>query len=94
MWLKLKGYAIMAGAIIVALGVAFFSGWRKGSSGKEDELEREYLEREYLEQELQRQQEGHRQVVQAVEDRQEVQDAVDTAAPADNRQALRDRWGS
>ena len=89
MWLKLKGYAIMAGAIIIALGVAFFSGWRKGSSGKEDELEREYLE-----QELQRQQEGHRQVVQAVEDRQEVQDAVDTAAPADNRQALRDRWGS
>lgn len=89
MWLKLKGYAIMAGAIIVALGVAFFSGWRKGSSGKEDELEREYLE-----QELARQQEGHRQVVQAVEDRQEVQDAVDTAAPADNRQALRDRWGS
>ena len=89
MWLKLKGYAIMAGAIIVALGVAFFSGWRKGSSGKEDELERERLE-----QELARQQEGHRQVVQAVEDRQEVQDAVDTAAPADNRQALRDRWGS
>ena len=89
MWLKLKGYAIMAGAIIVALGVAFFSGWRKGSSGKEDELEREYLE-----QELARQQEGRRQVVQAVEDRQEVQDAVDTAAPADNRQALRDRWGS
>ena len=89
MWLKLRGYAIMAGAIIVALFVAFFSGWRKGSSGKEDELEREYLE-----QELQRQQEGHRQVVQAVEDRQEVQDAVDTAAPADNRQALRDRWGS
>ena len=89
MWLKLRGYAIMAGAIIVALGVAFFSGWRKGSSGKEDELEREYLE-----QELARQQEGHRQVVQAVEDRQEVQDAVDTAAPADNRQALRDRWGS
>lgn len=89
MWLKLKGYAIMAGAIIVALGVAFFSGWRKGSSGKEDELEREYLE-----QELARQQEGHRQVVQAVEGRQEVQDAVDTAAPADNRQALRDRWGS
>ena len=89
MWLKLKGYAIMAGAIIVALGVAFFSGWRKGSSGKEGELEREYLE-----QELARQQEGHRQVVQAVEDRQEVQDAVDTAAPADNRQALRDRWGS
>lgn len=89
MWLKLKGYAIMAGAIITALGVAFFSGWRKGSSGKEDELEREYLE-----QELARQQEGHRQVVQAVEDRQEVQDAVDTAAPADNRQALRDRWGS
>ena len=89
MWLKLKGYAIMAGAIIVALGVAFFSGWRKGSSGKEDELEREYLE-----QELARQQEGHRQVVQAVEDRQEVEDAVDTAAPADNRQALRDRWGS
>lgn len=89
MWLKLKGYAIMAGAIIVALGVAFFSGWRKGSSGKEDELEREYLE-----QELARQQEGHRLVVQAVEDRQEVQDAVDTAAPADNRQALRDRWGS
>ena len=89
MWLKLKGYAIMAGAIIIALGVAFFSGWRKGGSGKEDELEREYLE-----QELARQQEGHRQVVQAVEDRQEVQDAVDTAAPADNRQALRDRWGS
>lgn len=89
MWLKLKGYAIMAGAIIIALGVAFFSGWRKGSSGKEDELEREYLE-----QELARQQEGHRQVVQAVEDRQEVQDAVDTAAPADNRQAMRDRWGS
>lgn len=89
MWLKLKGYAIMAGAVIIALGVAFFSGWRKGSSGKEDELEREYLE-----QELARQQEGHRQVVQAVEDRQEVQDAVDTAAPADNRQALRDRWGS
>lgn len=89
MWLKLKGYAIMAGAIIVALGVAFFIGWRKGSSGKEDELEREYLE-----QELARQQEGHRQVVQAVEDRQEVQGAVDTAAPADNRQALRDRWGS
>ena len=89
MWLKLKGYAIMAGAIIIALGVAFFSGWRKGSSGKEDELEREYLE-----QELARQQEGHRQVVQAVEDRQEVQDAVDTAAPADNRQALHDRWGS
>ena len=89
MWLKLRGYAIMAGAIIVALFVAFFSGWRKGSSGKEDELEREYLE-----QELQRQQEGHRQVVQAVEDRQEVQDAVDTAAPADNRQALRDRWRS
>ena len=89
MWLKLRGYAIMAGAIIVALFVAFFSGWRKGSSGKEDELEREYLE-----QELARQQEGHRQVVQAVEDRQEVQDAVDTAAPADNRQALRDRWGS
>ena len=89
MWLKLKGYAIMAGAIIIALGVAFFSGWRKGSSGKEDELEREYLE-----QELARQQEGHRQVVQAVEDRQEVQDAVDTAAPAGNRQALRDRWGS
>ena len=89
MWLKLKGYAIMAGAIIIALGVAFFSGWRKGSSGKEDELEREYLE-----QELARQQEGHRQVVQAVEHRHEVQDAVDTAAPADNRQALRDRWGS
>ena len=89
MWLKLKGYAVMAGAIILALFVAFFSGWRKGSSGKEDELEREYLE-----QELARQQEGHRQVVQAVEDRQEVQDAVDTAAPADNRQALRDRWGS
>lgn len=89
MWLKLKGYAIMAGAVIIALGVAFFSGWRKGSSGKEDELEREYLE-----QELARQQEGHRLVVQAVEDRQEVQDAVDTAAPADNRQALRDRWGS
>ena len=89
MWLKLKGYAIMAGAIIVALGVAFFIGWRKGSSGKEDELEREHLE-----QELARQQEGHRQVVQAVEDRQEVQDAVGTAAPADNRQALRDRWGS
>ena len=90
MWLKLKGYAIMAGAIIVALGVAFFSGWRKGSSsGKEDELEREHLE-----QELARQQEGRRLVVQAVEDRQEVQDAVDTAAPADNRQALRDRWGS
>ena len=89
MWLKLRGYAIMAGAIIVALFVAFFSGWRKGSSGKEDELEREYLE-----QELARQQEDHRQVVQAVEDRQEVQDAVDTAAPADNRQALRDRWGS
>ena len=89
MWLKLKGYAIMAGAIIVALGVAFFSGWRKGSSGKEDELEREHLE-----QELARQQEGHRLVVQVVEDRQEVQDAVDTAAPADNRQALRDRWGS
>ena len=89
MWLKLKGYAIMVGAIIIALGVAFFSGWRKGSSGKEDELEREYLE-----QELARQQEGHRQVVQAVEDRQEVQDVVDTAAPADNRQALRDRWGS
>lgn len=89
MWLKLKGYAIMAGAIIIALGVAFFSGWRKGSSGKEDELEREHLE-----QELARQQEGHRRVVQAVEDRQEVQDAVDTAAPEDNRQALRDRWGS
>ena len=89
MWLKLRGYAIMAGAIIVALFVAFFSGWRKGSSGKQDELEREYLE-----QELARQQEDHRQVVQAVEDRQEVQDAVDTAAPADNRQALRDRWGS
>lgn len=89
MWLKLRGYAIMAGAIIVALFVAFFSGWRKGSSGKEDELEREYLE-----QELQRQQEGHRQVVEAIEDRQEVEDAVDTAAPADNRQALRDRWGS
>ncbi len=89
MWLKLKGYAITAGAIIIALGVAFFSGWRKGSSGKEDELEREHLE-----QELARQQEGHRLVVQAVEDRQEVQDAVDTAAPADNRQALRDRWGS
>lgn len=89
MWLKLKGYAIMAGAVIIALGVAFFSGWRKGSSGKEDELEREHLERE-----LARQQEGHRRVVQAVEDRQEVQDAVDTAAPADNRQALRDRWGS
>lgn len=89
MWLKLKRYAIMAGAIIIALGVAFFSGWRKGSSGKEDELEREHLE-----QELARQQEGHRLVVQAVEDRQEVQDAVDTAAPADNRQALRDRWGS
>lgn len=89
MWLKLKGYAIMAGAIIIAMGVAFFSGWRKGSSGKEDELEREHLE-----QELARQQEGHRLVVQAVEDRQEVQDAVDTAAPADNRQALRDRWGS
>ena len=89
MWLKLKGYAIMAGAIIIALFVAFFSGWRKGSSGKEDELEREYLE-----QELARQQEGHRQVVQAVEDRQEVQDAADTAAHADNRQALRDRWGS
>ena len=89
MWLKLKGYAIMAGAIIVALFVAFFSGRRKGSAGKEDELEREHLE-----QELARQQEGHRQVVQAVEDRQEVQDAVDTAAPADNRQALRDRWGS
>ena len=89
MWLKLKGYAIMAGAIIIALGVAFFSGWRKGSSGKEDELEREHLE-----QQLARQQEGHRLVVQAVEDRQEVQDAVDTAAPADNRQALRDRWGS
>lgn len=89
MWLKLKGYAIMAGAIIIALGVAFFSGWRKGSSGKEDELEREHLE-----QELARQQEGHRLVVQAVEDRQEVQDAVDTAAPADSRQALRDRWGS
>lgn len=89
MWLKLKGYAIMAGAIIIALGVAFFSGWRKGSSGKEDELEREHLE-----QELARQQEGHRLVVQAVEGRQEVQDAVDTAAPADNRQALRDRWGS
>lgn len=89
MWLKLKGYAVMAGAIILALFVAFFSGWRKGSSGKEDELEREHLE-----QELARQQEGHRRVVQAVEDRQEVQDAVDTAAPADNRQALRDRWGS
>ena len=89
MWLKLKGYAIMAGAIIIALGVAFFSGWRKGSSVKEDELDLEYLE-----QELARQQEGHRQVVQAVEDRQEVQDAVDTAAPADNRRALRDRWGS
>ena len=89
MWLKLKGYAIMAGAVIVALGVAFFSGWRKGSSGKEDELEREHLE-----QQLARQQEGHRQGVQAGEDRQEVQDAVDTAAPADNRQALRDRWGS
>ena len=89
MWLKLKGYAITAGAIIIALFVAFFSGWRKGSSGKEDELEREHLE-----QQLARQQEGHRQVVQAVEDRQEVQDAVDTAAPADNRQALRDRWGS
>ena len=89
MWLKLRGYAIMAGAIIVALFVAFFSGWRKGSSGKEDELEREHLE-----QELARQQEGHRLVVQAVEDRQEVQDAVDTTAPADNRQALRDRWGS
>ncbi len=86
---RLKGYLIGAGAIIIALGVAFFSGWRKGSSGKEDELEREHLE-----QELARQQEGHRQVVQAVEDRQEVQDAVDTAAPADNRQALRDRWGS
>ena len=89
MWLKLKGYAVMAGAIILALFVAFFSGWRKGSSGKEDELEREHLE-----QELQRQQEGHRQVVEAVQDRQEVQDVVDTAAPADNRQALRDRWGS
>ena len=89
MWLKLKGYAIMAGAIIVALGVAFFSGWRKGSSGKEDELEREHLEQERA-----RQQEGHRRVVQAVEDRQEVQDAVDTAAPADNRSKLRDRWGS
>ena len=89
MWLKLKGYAVMAGAIILALFVAFFSGWRKGSSGKEDELEREHLE-----QELARQQEGHRLVVQVVEDRQEVQDAVDTAAPADNRQALRDRWGS
>ena len=34
MWLKLKGYAIMAGAIIVALGVAFFVGWRKGSSAR------------------------------------------------------------
>lgn len=89
MWLKLKGYAVMAGAIVLALFVAFFGGWRKGSSGKEDELEREHLE-----QELQRQQEGHRQVVEAVQDRQEVQDAVDTAAPADNRQALRDRWGS
>ena len=89
MWLKLKGYAVMAGAIILALFVAFFSGWRKGSSGKEDELECEHLE-----QELARQQEGHRQVVEAVQDRQEVQDAVDTAAPADNRQALRDRWGS
>lgn len=89
MWLKLKGYAVMAGAIVLALFVVFFSGWRKGSSGKEDELEREHLE-----QELARQQEGHRLVVQAVEDRQEVQDAVDTAAPADNRQALRDRWGS
>ena len=89
MWLKLKGYAITAGAIIIALAVAFFSGWRKGSSsGKEDELERERLE-----QELERQQEGHRQVVEAVEDRQEIEDAVDTAAPADNRQALRDRWG-
>ena len=89
MWLKLKGYAIAFGLFIAALAVAFFSGWRKGSDGKEDELQREYLE-----QELARQQEGHRQVVQAVEDRQEVQDAVDTAAPADNRQALRDRWGS
>ena len=89
MWLKLKGYAITAGAIIIALFVAFFSGWRKGSSGKEDELERERLE-----QELERQQEGRRQVVEAVEDRQEIEDAVDTAAPADNRQALRDRWGS
>ena len=89
MWLKLKGYAIMAGAIIIALGVAFFSGWRKGSSGKEDELEREYLE-----QELARQQEGHRQVVEAVEERREVQDVVDTEEPENNRQHLRDRWGS
>ena len=89
MWLKLKGYAIMAGAIIVALGVAFFSGRRKGSSGKEDELEREHLE-----QELQRQQEGHRQVVEAVEERREVQDVVDTEEPENNRQRLRDRWGS
>lgn len=89
MWLKLKGYAIAFGLFIVAVAVAFFSGWRRGSEGKEDELQREYLE-----QELQRQQDGHRRVVDAVEDRQEVQDAVDTAPPADNRSRLRDRWGS
>ena len=33
-------------AVIAALAVAFFSGWRKGSGGKEDELEREHLEQE------------------------------------------------
>ena len=88
-WAKLKGYALMAAAVVAALAVAFLSGWRKGGQAAENELERDHLE-----QELQRQQEGHRQVVEAVQDRQEVQDAVDTAAPADNRQALRDRWGS
>jgi len=88
-WAKLKGYALMAAAVIAALAVAFLSGWRKGGQGAENELERDHLE-----QELERQQEGHRQVVEAVEERREVQDVVDTEEPENNRQHLLDRWRS
>ena len=86
---KLKGYALMAAAVIAALAVAFLSGWRKGGKAAENELERDHLE-----QELERQQEGHRQVVEAVEERREVQDVVDTEEPENNRQHLLDRWRS
>lgn len=84
---KLKGWALAALAVLLAVAAAFASGWRKGSAGKEDELVREQLEGQLLRQEA-----VQAEIIEAVQDRQEVEDDVQGDASARDR--LRDRWGS
>lgn len=84
---KLKGWALATLAILLAVAAAFATGWRKGSSGKEDELVREQQEAQ-----LERQEAVQAEVIEAVQARQEVQGEVDVAE--DPRSRLRDRWRS